>query len=92
MGSLPVLGAFTNWTTGQALDPMNTGDHSRFDAVASLASRGAAVANVAGTLALINGNVPLAAGLLLGGGLVAGTAFALGMDGGSLAHHLGLKD
>jgi len=92
LGSLPVVGAITNWTTGQAMDPMLTGDYSRFDAMASLASRAAAVANVAGTLALVSGHTPLAVGLLLGGGLVSGTAFALGMDGGSLAHHLGLKN
>ena len=92
IGAIPVVGAITNWTTGHALDPAVTGDFSRFDAVASLASRGAAIANVAGTWALATGQPQLALGLLLGGGLVSGTAFALAMDGGSLAHHLGLKD
>lgn len=66
---------------------MLTGNNSRFYATASLASREAA-----GTLALIGGQTPLAVGLLLDEGLVSGTAFAMGMDGGSLAHPLGLKD
>ena len=69
------------------MDPMLTGNNSRFYAIASLASRRAA-----GTLALVSGHTPLAVGLLLDEGLVSGTAFAMGMDGGSLAHPLGLRN
>ena len=93
LASVPVLGAVTNWNVGAALDqPKEHGQGlSHFEIYGGLAARGASVANLAGTVAMFQGNAPLALGLLMGGGVVSGALFALGMDGGSMASDLGLQ-
>lgn len=93
MGSVPVLGAMSNWGMGTSLlgyKELGAG-LTGFELTGGLAARAAGIANLAGTCALVQGNGALALGLLAGAGVVTGTIAALAMDGGSLASRLGLQ-
>ncbi|ODT76209.1 hypothetical protein ABS71_03630 [bacterium SCN 62-11] len=93
MGSVPVLGAMSNWGMGTSLLQYKEfgAGLTGFELTGGLAARAAGIANLAGTCALVQGNGALALGLLAGAGVVTGTIAALAMDGGSLASRLGLQ-
>ncbi|MFN8609099.1 MAG: hypothetical protein U0931_16305 [Vulcanimicrobiota bacterium] len=94
VGAVPALGAMSNWNVGLGLlkEKEDGRGLSHFEMAAGLTALGCGAANVAGTIALFQGQAQLGLALLAGGGLVTGTIAALGMDGGSLASRLGLQN